>query len=288
MQSIELTIYLPFSYWLDRDPETGAPLTRPDGGALIPYLRALTRELASLGPDLEGCQATSLRFAGGYLSLLDSDALAALMAAVHRSLALAPDLEISGLAFPGALDMALLSQYRNYALGPLFFDVPSLSAQECRRLGLPNTLLALDQSVYLLQNYSMNNFGLTLPLGLPGRDQGLWLHLLGQITHYQPAHLALVPTAGADFQEHPALSLFQQGLLDRGWRLAAPGFYTRAPHAPRCAARPAAYVGVGLGAPSRLDGFLTRNTWDMAYYLSHSADYRQLIASVREDRPDAP
>ncbi len=287
MPSIQLTLYLPFSYWLDRDPETGAPLSRPDNAALLPYLRALTRELASLGPDLEGCQVTSLRFAGGYLSLLDPDTLAVLMAAVHRSLALAPDLEISGLAFPGSLDMALLSQYRNYALGPLFFDVPSLSARECQRLGLPNALLALDQSVYLLQNYSMNNFGLTLPLGLPGRDEELWLHLLGQVTHYQPAHVVLVPTAGADFQEHPALSLFQQGLADRGWRPAAPGFYTRASHAPRCAARPAAYVGVGLGAPSRLDGFLTQNTGDMAYYLSHSADYRQLIISVREEAPPA-
>ena len=53
--------------------------------------------------------------------------------------------------------------------------------------------------------------------------------------------------------------------------------------APRFAlCKAAEYAGVGLGAVTKLDGFMTRNTADLRSYVMGSADYRTLIVSAEE------
>ena len=137
MKPIELHLYLPFSYWLDRDPETGAPLRRPDERALSVWLRALCTELSSLKEDYADCEVTAVRFHGGYLSLLDAEDLSRLLIAVHRSFSLRKDCPVCGLMFPGRLDMEMVAAYGNRHVSPLLFTLPSLSFRECERLGYP-------------------------------------------------------------------------------------------------------------------------------------------------------
>ena len=281
MNPVSLNIHLPFSYWLATDPVTGAPLTKPSPRGIALYMRALERELESLGEDLREHEIDSVYFAGGYMSLLDSDEFAALMAAVHRSFRLTKDVQIAGTVFPGSLDMALVSQYHNYGVGPLMFEIPSLLARECERLRLPNALQAMDHTVYLLQSFRTGGFGLRLPIGLPGRDEGIWKHIFGQINHYQPMHVAFFDVSGGAATEHPAFEETKEALRALGLREVAPLLFTAAKETPRLAlARE--FAGVGLGAPSRLDGFFTKNTGDMGVYLARSGNYRDLLVSVED------
>ena len=75
MKPIELHLYLPFSYWRDRDAETGVRLLRPDAQSVAGYLRALSQELGGMQGDFQDCEVSAIRFRGGYLSLLDAEDL---------------------------------------------------------------------------------------------------------------------------------------------------------------------------------------------------------------------
>lgn len=281
-QSIQLNIHLPFSYWQKRDADTGAPLCRPAPVLTDAYFRALEMEIASLGEDLTDVQVSSVCFRGGYMSLAEPEMFRALLCAVHRSFSLREDAEISGVLFPGSLDMARISAYRDCCVGPLMFEVPSLLARECQRQALPNALQALDQTRFLMENFGYSDFGLRLPIGIPGRDEGMWRHILGQINHYQPTHVAFYDISGGACREHPAFDVVLDALRGQGLREAAPRFFTTAPCAPAIACTPAAYAGVGLGAQTRLDGFVTRNTQDMNHYIKACADYRQVVVFAQE------
>lgn len=280
MEPILLNVQLPFSYWLERDPETDAPLVRPDGRLLARYLDALCQEIRSLGEDMDDVTVGAVHFAGGYMSLLSPDEFLAVMAALHRSFRFAKKPQVSGVLFPGSLDMALISVYSDVGVAPLMFEVPSLLARECDRLALPNALQALDQTVFLMQNFGVSDFGLRLPIGIEDRNAGAWRFILGQIRHYQPLCVQFVDVSGGHVAEHPAFGeikqeLAQQGLVERAPNLLCAGNTPRFAQAGAC-------LGIGLGAVSQLDGYETRNTTQLDAYMAASGDYRRLIVSVRE------
>ena len=283
MKPIQLTVRLPFSYWQQHDEETGAPLHKPEERVLAAYLQALLREIRSLGADLEDIVVDSVHFAGGYMSLLSPDEFGEAMACIRRSFPTAPDMQVSGVLFPGSLNMALISANKNYRVGPLMLEVPSLIARECDRLHLPNAMQALDKTVYLMQNFGVNDFGLRLPIGFEGRDEGMWQFILGQIHHYQPLHIAFADVSGGTVAEPPAFDAVAQRLVEEGFTRLTQNFFTAMKAPPRFAlSAQREEAGVGLGAVSRLDGYITRSTTDIKRYIAYSADYRQLIVSAEE------
>lgn len=283
MKPIQLIIHLPFSYWQRRDGETGAPLQRPEERAQAAYLSSLMREMRSLGADLEDCEVNAVHFAGGYMSLYTADEFEQLMACIRKSFVLAEDVQVSGVLFPGSLDMALVSVYKNADVSPLMFEVPSLHARECEKLHLPNALQALDKTAYLMQNFGVSDFGLRLPIGIAGREEGMWRYMLGQIYHYQPRHIEFFCQNGEAIEESDGFEAVKAQLRRAGFQEAATNFFTMADAAPRFAlCKAAEYAGVGLGAVTKLDGFMTRNTADLRSYVMGSADYRTLIVSAEE------
>jgi len=279
MKPIELHLYLPFSYWLDRSPETGAPLQRPEGRTLAACLRALCTELAGMKEDYADCEVTAIRFFGGYLSLLDAEDLDRVLIAVHRSFAVRKDCPVCGLMFPGRLDMEMVALYRNRRVSPLLFTLPSLSFRECERLGYPVALQALDKTVYFLQNFSVDEWGLQLPVGIEGRDAESWRFQLGQIYHYHPKYLRFASIA-PDRAEHPAFAEVCRELLTHGYRQAAENVFSLTDAVPLILLPPAEnaeYVGAGPGARTRIDGVLARNTADFEAYCRDCGDWRRLV-----------
>ena len=285
---MQLNVHLPFSYYMTEDLQNQAPLFQPENALVEAYRDALLREICSLGADLEDCTIDSVFFRGGYMSLLDPTSFAQVMAGIHRSFHLARDVQVSGVLFPGSLNMALASEYRNHHVRTLFFETPSLLARECEKLRLPNALQALDQTLYFMQNFQLPGFSLRLPIGIPGRDEGIWTHILGQIRHYQPESIAFFPLR-AEIEEHPMFLATCQSLLKEGYVSPAPLLLTRSvePKWVRYLAPDDEVLGVGLGAQTRAEGFKTRNTTDLQRYLKYSGDYRQLITSVEEIQPNA-
>ena len=284
MKPIELHLYLPFSYWLSRDPETGAPLQRPDPQSVAGCLQALSAELTGMREDYQDCEVSAIRFRGGYLSLLDAQELGRLLALVHRTFTVRPDCPVCGPMFPGQLDMEMIAAYRNHKVSPLLFEVPSLSFRECERLGYPVALQALDKTLYFLQNFNEDEWGLRFPLGIPGRGESVWRFLLGQLYHYQPKYLQFFSIAPGT-EEDPAFALCCDELQTHGYRRFSEGCFARAESVPRLLLDPppeVEYVGAGLGASSFIDGYRVRNTADPALYRRRCASYRDLIVNVTE------
>ena len=285
MKSVELHLYLPFSWWRDRDAETGVRLLRPDAQSVAGYLRLLSKELAGMGEDYEDCEVGAIRFWGGYLSLLDADELRQLLALVRRVFAVREDCPMCGTMFPGQLDMEMISVYRDLRVSPLLFEIPSLSFRECERLGYPVVLQALDKTVYFLQNFSVEDWGLRVPIGIPGRTEELWRFLLGQLYHYQPAFIQFFSIA-PEVEEGPGFTLCREELLTHGYRKVSENSFATTERVPRLLLDPAPgaeYVGAGLGARSLIDGYRVRNTADPARYRRCCGSYRELAVRVEED-----
>lgn len=282
MKPIQLHIYLPFSYWQDRDMRTGAPLQKPSEELLQVYLQCLSLELAGMKEDYHDCQVTGIRFFGGYLGLLDGAALEKLLAILHRCFTIKKDCPVSGILFPGCLDMELLSVYRNHHVGPMLFEVPTLLFRECQRWGYPVTMQALDQTVYFLQNFQADDLGLRIPIGIPDRTANMWETILGQLYHYHPAYVQFYSIA-PELPENPAFAGICRKLAEHGYRSVSPLTYSlteQIPFSLQELSRTDEYVGAGLGAISQIDGYRMQNTTDPAYYRDHCREYRNLIRSV--------
>ena len=282
MKPIELHLYLPFSYWLERDPETGAPLRRPDERTLAVWLRALCAELTGRKEDFADCEVTAIRFHGGYLSLLDAEDLSRLLIAVHRSFSVQKDCPVCGLMFPGRLDMESIAAYRNHRVSPLLFTLPSLSFRECERLDYPVALQALDKTVYFLQNFAEEEWGLQLPIGIAGRNVETWRFLLGQIYHYHPKYLRFA-SIDPEQPEDPAFAEICAELERHGYHRAAENLFSLADAVPRLLLPPAAdteYVGAGPGAVSRIDGFTVHSTPDFETWCRSCGDWRKLVVKA--------
>ena len=282
--TIALRVCLPFSWWRTRDAETQMTLIKPEKNGVPAYAAALCREIESLGRDMQECRVDTLWFDGGYMGLFMPEQLEAILAAAHRSFHLTEDVQISGTVFPGSLDLAMISCYRNHRIGPLMFEMPSLMMRECEQLHLPNALQALDHSLYVMQSFQESDYGLQIAMGIPGRDEGVWRHIVSEALRCSPAHIAFF-SLNPEMDEGEGFQLAQTLLHKAGYRQIAPRLLTRAQQEPRYAEvlrgeKPVA--SVGLGAVSDVDGFVTRNTQNMETYLQRSADYRNLLISVEE------
>lgn len=287
IKPIELHIHLPFSYWLDRDPETGAALQRPTEQALSEVLRCLAAEMNSMREDFDDCTVTAIRFCGGYLSLPDAEDFARLLTAVHRSFHVQKDCPISGTLFPGHLDMEKIALYRDRHVSPLLFEVPSLSFRECERLGFPIVFQALDKTVFFLQNFQEDEWGLRLPIGIAGRTEEFWRYIRGQIYHYSPKYLEFFRLDPA-LAEDPSFGEMCADLQEHGYRRASETLYACSDTIPLLLRKPdvsAEFVGIGLGAESRIDGYQTKSVGDWETYRKNAASYRRLITAVREITP---
>ena len=269
LQELPLRIFLPYSWW-----RKGCPF--PKKGDVETYRKALLREIGSLGEDLPQVRLSGILFEGGYLGLLMADDFLELLAGIHQSFAVKQGARISGTLFPGSLDMALLSTYQSEGVGPLFFEVPSLLMRECESFGIPNVMQLLDHTRYLLDSYRYPDWGLELSGDLPGREERAWERIGQEILRYGPAHVRFVRmTRGQGFEAC-------RDVLERaGYRLCRESFYTRAVSPPE-ELFPTEYLGAGLGAVSRQDGFETENTRDLGRYLNSCKDYRNLLVRVEE------
>lgn len=284
MKSIELHIHLPFSYWLDRDPDTGAPLQRPTEQTVAEVLRCLAAEMNGMREDYDDCLITAIRFFGGYLSLLDAEDLKRLLIVMHRAFHVQSGCPIGGTMFPGHLDMEKIALYRDRHVSPLMFEVPSLSFRECERLGFPIVFQALDKTVFFLQNFQEGEWGIRLPIGIAGRTEESWRYMLGQIYHYHPKYLEFF-RLDPDLIEDPAFDVICADLLEHGYRRASDTLYAFSDSIPLLLRAPGAaveFAGVGPGAESRIDGYLAKSTADWEVYRKNASSYRSLITTVKE------
>ena len=159
---------------------------------LLPgYLRALIREVRSVGAAGERPRVGSAYFGGGTPSLIDPDRMAMLLQEIRRAFRLSPDAEISMEANPGTVDSSRLARYRAAGINRLSLGVQSADDDELQMLGRIHTYPEAEQAYRDARRAGFANVSLDLIYGLPGQTVATWERTLERALSLAPEHLSL-------------------------------------------------------------------------------------------------
>ena len=214
-------------------------------------------------------KSCSVFFGGGTPSLFSPQAIARVLEAARRQLALAPDAEVTLEANPGAIERGAFREYRaagvtRVSLGAQSFDPARLSA-----LGRIHSPAETRIAAAELHAAGLANFNLDLMYALPGQDIAGAVRDVEEALALAPAHLShyqLTLEPGTVFAAQPPPLPDEDlaaGMLEEcAGRLAAAGFEH---YEVSAYARPAAqcrhnlnywsfgdYLGIGAGAHGKL------------------------------------
>jgi len=233
------------------------------------YIEALQRDLEAQAPAVAGREVISIFLGGGTPSLFSPRAIASLLDAARRHLALAADLEVSLEANPGTIERGRFAEYRaagvnRVSLGGQSFDDAQLAA-----LGRIHCADETRRAAAELHAAAIDNFNIDLMYGLPGQDAAGALRDLEEALALEPSHLShyqLTIEAGTAFAGHPPQlpddELTERMLEGCRARLEAAGFGRYEVSAYAAAGRRCRhnlnywsfgdYLGIGAGAHGKL------------------------------------
>lgn len=159
----------------------------------------------------ERSELGSVYIGGGTPTVLSSELLFAVLAAVTRSLGVEPDCEVTIEANPGTVDAPKLAALRQAGFNRLSLGVQSLDDDLLRALGRIHTadeaLVAFD----VARAAGFANLGIDLMFALPGQDMRDWRRTLEAAVGLGPEHVSLYELSideGTRFAE-----LHAQGML---------------------------------------------------------------------------
>jgi len=200
-----------------------APL---EAGQMDPYLRALHGELDLLGA-LDWARDVTLAtvfLGGGTPSLLEPEALAAVLDHLRARWRLAPAAEITVECNPESVTRQKLEGYRAAGVNRLSLGVQSLDDSILPRLGRLHDARGARAAFEAAREAGCANLSVDLMYGLPGLDLDGWTRAVDTVLDWGPDHLSaygLTLDAGslwgaAGIEGLPA----EQEQIDQYWRLA--------------------------------------------------------------------
>ena len=233
------------------------------------YVEALERDLEAQAAEVAGREVVSIFFGGGTPSLFSPQAIGRVIAAAHRHLALAPDVEVTMEANPGAIERGKFGEYRAAGLTRVSLGAQSFDSHRLEVLGRIHSPDETRRAAAELHAAGLENFNLDLMYALPGQDVDGALRDVEEALALEPAHLShyqLTIEAGTVFAgKPPALpedDVAAEMLAECLQRIAAAGFEQ---YEVSAFARPGRrcrhnlnywsfgdYLGVGAGAHGKL------------------------------------
>ena len=151
------------------------------------YVDALLSDLAMEMPLVWGRTLSSVFVGGGTPSLFSADALDRLLSGVRALTGLAPDVEVTLEANPGAVERGRFADYRAIGINRLSIGVQSLDDEKLRVLGRVHSADEARRAVSEARAAGFDDLNLDLMYALPGQD------LAGAMRDVEGA-LALEPT----------------------------------------------------------------------------------------------
>ena len=247
------------------------------------YLDALRAEIAA-APVVA---ARTLFFGGGTPSMYGPDVLAALIAEVRTRYDLPADAEVTAEANPDPLLAARIPGLRAAGVNRLSIGVQSFDARELRVLGRRHTAADVARAVTAARDAGYDNVSIDLIFGVPGQTEQSWNASLDAAVALGVEHVSCYgltiedgtpyatwfardPSAFADDTREAAMYAAAMARLGAAgfehyeisnW--AKPGF--RSQHNQLYWANEA-YLGLGVGAASYLDGIRSTHTRDLDAY----------------------
>ena len=254
------------------------------------YMDALRRELLSWEGELDAYEVPALRLSGGSATVMSPDRLGDLLKTAREILPLAQGAEVSVDAQPLTIGTPALTGIAAGRPNRMELMMRAGSDEELRALGCPHTAQHVKNAMLFLNRFHMNNLGLTVDLGIPGQTELSWRNTLHACTIYHPAHIRLQTPDVRDAEgmpdEETRFAWYRQArsfLQENGYLQYAAGDFCLPQHASLYTLTEldgAERLGLGLGAVSVLDGYLTRSTTHLPTYLAHAGDFEKTTAEI--------
>jgi oxygen-independent coproporphyrinogen-3 oxidase len=154
------------------------------------YVDALLRDLESELPLAQGRRVATVFVGGGTPSLFSGAAIARVLEGIRAAVELAPDVEITLEANPGAADAARFAAFRAAGVGRLSIGIQSFRDAQLRALGRVHDGATARAAVAAARSAGFENINLDLMYGLPGDSVVGALGDLEQALELAPTHVS--------------------------------------------------------------------------------------------------
>jgi len=195
------------------------------------YLEALEQDLESQSAQVAGREVISIFMGGGTPSLFSPSAIARVLGATRRHLAVAADVEVTMEANPGTIERGRFAEYRAAGVNRVSLGAQSFDAQRLLTLGRIHSPDETRRAAEELHAAGLANFNLDLMYALPGQDVAAALSDVEAAIALAPTHLShyqLTLEPGTVFAAQPpdlpGDDTAAEILAVCGDRLAAAGF----------------------------------------------------------------
>src|SRR5579862_6040622 len=158
--------------------------------AADPYVTRLERDLEAQAGDVAGREVLSVFFGGGTPSLFPPAAIARVLGAARRHLALAADAEVTLEANPGAIERGAFREYRAAGVTRVSLGAQSFDAKILAALGRIHSPDETRRAAGELHAAGLTNFNLDVMYALPGQDRAGALADVDAALALAPAHLS--------------------------------------------------------------------------------------------------
>ena len=302
MRPLELYIHIPFCVKKCRYCDfLSAPAT-PE--ARQEYVMGLCQKIRSYY-DLGGMyHVSSIFIGGGTPSILETQQMRSIFDAIRSTFPVDSDAEITVEVNPGTVDKLKLMAYHNIGINRLSIGLQSTDDQELKMLGRIHTYQDFLDTYFLAREAGFQNINVDLMSGIPFQTLGGWEDTIKRVADLAPEHISaysLIIEEGTPFferyKDNPPVDeetdrkmyeMTQQMLVDRGYERYEISNYAR----PRYESRHNTkywtgedYLGVGLGASSKIGKFRLKNETDMTAYLEKLGK-GETVAFVEENLSD--
>jgi oxygen-independent coproporphyrinogen-3 oxidase len=154
------------------------------------YVDALLRDLSSEAELAAGRTIDTVFLGGGTPSLFSGPAIARLLAGVRAELELAPNVEITLEANPGAVDAARFAAFREVGVNRLSIGIQSFRTDQLRALGRVHDGAEARAAVATARAVGFDNVNVDLMYGLPNDDDGGAVADLEQALELETEHIS--------------------------------------------------------------------------------------------------
>ncbi len=159
-----------------------------DSGAVERYVDALCAEVK--GSEFE-VQADTIYFGGGTPSLLTSEQVERVLAAVRSRFDVAADTEITMEMNPATVTSESLAAYRDLGVNRASFGVQTFDDRALKLLARGHDANDARETFRLLREAGFDNISLDLIAGLPGQTMADWEANLDEAIIMSPEHISL-------------------------------------------------------------------------------------------------
>jgi oxygen-independent coproporphyrinogen-3 oxidase len=154
------------------------------------YVLAVAKEISTSTVVTDQPRIDTVYFGGGTPSLLKTDQLESLLAAVQNRFTVDENIEITMEMNPGTVDPEVLTGFRSLGINRASFGAQTFDDRELARLGRSHTTADTLKTFADLRDAGFDNISFDLIAGLPGQTLVRWQQNVDEALALRPEHLS--------------------------------------------------------------------------------------------------